>query len=205
MYLASRSPRRRALLEALGIDFETVAPQYEEEDQGLELPGELVERHSRGKAWSVVPWLKPLPAGRPVLGVDTIVVINGRIVGKAATAAEARADLSRLSGATHLVYSGVTLIWSETGEAGDPLKEMTDHAVTEVRFSRLPEREIEIYVASEEWRGKAGAYAIQERASAFVEEIRGQYTNIVGLPVSMLAGMLRTIGLWPPAEWNKNR
>lgn len=205
MFLASQSPRRKALLESIGIDFEVVVPDYEEEDSGTELPAELVERHSRGKAWSVLPWLKPLPPGRPILGVDTIVVIQGRAVGKAADEEEALAFLRFLSGRTHLVYSGITLLWQDPAAPdGQPL-EATENAVTKVRFANIPEREMELYVATGEWRGKAGAYAIQERASAFVEEIHGEYTNVVGLPVALLVGMLRKIAAWPPAGWGGAR
>ena len=201
LFLASTSPRRKALLESIGIDFEVIAPEYEEEDSGAELPAELVERHSRGKAWSVVSRLRPLPAGRPVLGVDTMVVMGGRAVGKARDAEEALSFLRLLSGRTHLVYSGVTLLWAEPGAADAPLEELTENAVTEVRFAPVPEDELELYVAGGEWRGKAGAYAIQERAAAFVESIRGDYTNIVGLPLPLLVRMLRQTGCWPPVAW----
>ena len=196
--MASKSPQRKALLESLGIDFEVVTPEYEEEDRPDELPAELVERHSRGKAWSVLPWLRPLPAGTPILGVDTMVVMGGRAVGKAAGETEALAFLKLLSGRTHLVYSGITLVWSGSdGEA----REQTEHAVTEVRFAPIPESEMELYIASGEWRGRAGGYAIQERAAAFVEEIRGDYTNVVGLPVPLLVRLLREKGFWPPPAW----
>ncbi len=198
MYLASRSPRRRDLLRSIGVDFETVPPDYDEAEMGMELPAEQVQRHSRGKAWSVLPWLKPLPAGKPVIGVDTMVVIQGRAAGKAASTDEAMALIGQLAGRTHLVYSGLTVLWSDGGE--DQPLEMTDHAVTEVRFAPIPEAEIRKYVATEEWRGKAGAYAIQGRAAAFVEEIRGDYTNIVGLPLPLLVRMLRQIGCWPPPQ-----
>ncbi|MCL4309500.1 MAG: Maf family protein [Actinomycetota bacterium] len=201
MYLASKSPRRKALLDSIGIDYEVVVPEYEEEDSGVELPAELVERHSRGKAWSVVSRLRPLPEGRPILGVDTMVVMGGRAVGKAGDAEEALAFLRLLSGRTHLVYSGVTLLWRGSGDPEAPLEEQTEHAVTEVHFAPIPGEELELYVASGEWRGKAGAYAIQERAAAFVESIRGDYTNIVGLPLPLLVRMLRQAGCWPPAGW----
>ncbi len=199
MYLASSSPRRRNLLESIGVDFETVPPRYDEAEREMELPAEQVQRHSRGKAWSVLPWLKPLPAGRPVAGVDTMVVTQGRTAGKAASPEEAMGLIGQLSGRTHLVYSGLTILWSDG--AGDQPQEMTDHAVTQVRFAQIPEAEIRKYVATGEWRGKAGAYAIQGRAAAFVEEIRGDYSNIVGLPLPLLVRMLRQIGCWPPASW----
>ena len=199
MYLASKSPQRKALLESLGVDFEVVLPDYSEEDLAGLLPAELVERHSRGKAYSVLSQVEPLPADRPILGVDTMVVIHGQITGKAKNEEEAFDLISRMSGKTHMVYSGLTLLWAGGGPG--ERQEETSHAVTEVRFCRIPESEVELYIQSGEWRGRAGAYAIQGRASAFVEEIRGDYTNVVGLPVPLLAGMLRQKGYWPPPGW----
>ncbi len=201
LYLASKSPQRKALLESLGIDFEVVIPDYLEENPLSQLPAETVERHSRGKAFSVIAGIGPLEADRPVLGVDTMVVVHGQSVGKAASEAEAFVLLRRMSGKTHLVYSGLTLLWAGEGP-GERIEE-TAHAVTEVRFSNITERELELYIASGEWRERAGAYAIQGRASAFVDEIRGDYTNIVGLPVPLLVGMLREKGSWPPREWGQ--
>ncbi len=196
MYLASKSPQRKALLESLGIDFEVIAPDYTEEDLPGHLPAELVERHSRGKAFSVLSRVEPLPADEPILGVDTIVVLSGRVAGKPRDEDEVSRFLRRMSGKTHMVYSGITLLWAGAGPG--EREETTAHAVTEVRFCEIPERELELYIKSGEWRGRAGGYAIQGRASAFVEEIRGDYTNVVGLPVPLLVAMLREKGAWPP-------
>lgn len=203
MYLASKSPQRKALLESLGLDFEVIAPDYHEEDLVGHLPAELVERHSRGKAFSVLSKVEPLPADRPILGVDTMVVINGQAVGKAGSEEEAVGFLRHMSGKTHLVYSGLTLLWTGSGP-GERI-EVTAHSVTEVRFAIISEDEIDSYMATGEWRERAGAYAIQGRASAFVEAIRGDYTNVVGLPVPLLAGLLREQGQWPPASWRRQR
>ena len=187
MYLASKSPQRKALLEALGIDFEVVHPDYSEENPAGQLPSELVERHSRGKAFSVLTQLEPIPSQKPVLGVDTMVVILGQAVGKAGDEDEAREFLRKMSGKNHLVYSGLTLLWAGGGP-GERV-EKTAHAVTEVRFAPIPERELEAYVASGEGRGRAGAYAMQGKASAFVEEHRGHVTNGVGPAVPARGGM----------------
>lgn len=223
MYLASRSPQRQAILEALGIDFKVVPPHYEEKDSPGLTPAELVERHSHGKALSVIPALESLDPGRPVLGVDTLVAAGGEVMGKAATEDEAAAFLERLSGQTHEVLSGVTLVAAgvqgvapagsaqgappdlrKHGEAELPgANVQTAHAVTEVRFSRLSEPEMEAYIVTGEWRERAGAYAIQGRAAAFVESVRGDYTNVVGLPVSLLVQMLKNSGFWPPATWRR--
>lgn len=195
MYLASKSPQRRALLEALGIDFEVIVPGYVEADTPGLSPVELAERHSRGKALSVLSSLEPSTA-RPVLGVDTIVVAGGEPLGKPASRAQASGYLRRLSGGTHQVVSGLTLAWPS-----EPEDARTDHAVTEVTFASLADTEIEAYLESGEWRCRAGAYAIQGRASAFVTSIRGDYANVVGLPVPLLVSLLKEKGAWPPAEW----
>lgn len=196
MYLASKSPQRKALLESLDLDFEIVLPEYEEIDPPGLSPAELVERHSLGKAQSVLAKVKPLSAGRPVLGVDTMVVVDGEALGKAADEEQATVYLRRLSGKVHHVYSGLSLLWVE-GKDG-PVIEITGHAVTDVRFEQISDADLDWYVATGEWRGRAGAYAIQERGSAFVKEIRGDYTNVVGLPVPLLISSLRNTGLWPP-------
>lgn len=201
MFLASKSPQRKALLEALGVCFEIVPPDYEEETLAHELPAQIVERHSRGKAFSVLHRLDQLSSDRPVLGVDTMVVFGGRVTGKAQDEEEAIQFLRSMSARTHLVYSGITLVWPGSGP-GDR-EEQTAHSVTEVRFAPLSEAEIDAYVATGEWRGRAGAYAIQGRASAFVEAIRGDYTNVVGLPVPLLVEMLRLQGQWPPQSWGE--
>ncbi|GBE57707.1 septum formation protein Maf [bacterium BMS3Abin01] len=196
MYLASKSPQRKALLQALGLDFQVVIPEYSEIDPPGAAPAELVERHSCGKARSVLLRVQPLEPASPVLGVDTMVFAGGRSLGKAGSEQEALEYLRLLSGNTHQVYSGITLIWASG------LQSCTLHAVTDVRFAAVSEDELRAYVATGEWRGRAGAYAIQGRASAFVEEIRGDYTNVVGLPVPLLVGMLRKNRLWPAG--NKN-
>lgn len=224
MYLASRSPQRKALLESLGVDFEVVVPEYSEEDQPGLTPAELVERHSCGKALAVASKIPALPPTRPVLGVDTMVVIDGEALGKAASREEALVCLRRLSGKTHRVYSGITLLWAGAGRSkGEELLssgsdtpprvsagnkgvfEQTAHAATAVRFCVIPEPEMEAYIATGEWRHRAGAYAIQGRASAFVQEIRGDYTNVVGLPVPLLVSMLREGGWWPPDSWKRDK
>jgi septum formation protein len=202
LFLASKSPQRKALLAAIGIDFEIILPDYQEDSSPHELPAQIVERHSRGKAFSVLHKLNELTSERPVLGVDTMVVFGGKAIGKAAGEDEALELLERMSGRPHLVYSGITLVWPGLGPGSR--EEQTAHAVTEVRFAPISEREIRAYVATGEWRDRAGAYAIQGRASAFVEEIRGDYTNVVGLPVPLLAELLREKGQWPPKAWNRS-
>jgi septum formation protein len=178
LLLASTSPQRRTILEQLGIPFEVVTPRYEEHDPPGADPVALVRDHARGKALSVTG-----KAGdRPVLGVDTTVVCAGRVWGKAGTADQAAEMLDALGGATHEVVSGLCLVtpaWEELG-----------HDVTRVTFRPLTPRDIATYVASREWEGRAGAYAIQGLGGALVERIEGDYLNVVGLPAALLVRLL---------------
>lgn len=177
LLLASRSPQRRAILEQLAIPFEAVVPQYDEQLTRAD-PVAEVERHAQGKARSVAG----IAADRPVLGVDTEVVLDGRVYGKPADEAEAEAMLDELSGKTHEVISGLCLL--------TPAWEELRHAVTRVSFRALTPRELGLYVVSEEWRERAGGYAIQGLGAALVERIEGDYLNVVGLPAALLVGLL---------------
>jgi septum formation protein len=178
LVLASTSPQRRAILEQLGIPFRAVPPQYEEEDKPGADPLELVREHARGKARSVSDGADD----RPVLGVDTAVVLDGRMYGKPATAEEAAEMLDALGGRVHEVLSGLCLV--------TPGWEVVEHDVTQVWFRPLTPRDIATYVASGEWEGRAGSYAIQGRGAALVERIVGDYLNVVGLPAVLLVRLL---------------
>jgi septum formation protein len=164
--LASGSPRRADILRQLGIDFEVVVPEVEELTEGD--PRELVLENARRKAAAV--------SGDLVLGADTVVSVEGSILGKAGNEGEAREFLLRLSGRTHDVWSGVAL--------GD----RTAAVKTEVTFRDVAPL-LDWYLASGEWEGKAGAYAIQGRGAALVERIDGDYSNVVGLPISVLVDL----------------
>jgi septum formation protein len=140
-----------------------------------------------------------LPAGLAegafVLGTDTLVAIDGKVMGKPASTAQAADMLRALSGRTHQVVSGVAL--TRTAEAGslDPARQVgVASAVTDVVFLSLEAAQIEAYIASGEWKGKAGAYAIQGLAGLFVSEVRGEYSNVVGLPLCLLARLFRELG-----------
>ena len=178
LLLASTSPQRRAILEQLGLPFDVVAPSYEEHDPPDADAVELVRDHARGKARSAAA-----DAGeRPVLGVDTAVVLDGRLYGKPADAGEAEAMLEALAGRTHVVVSGLCLLthaWEEV-----------HHDETRVRFRPLTARDLAAYVASGEWQGRAGAYAIQGRGAGLVERVEGDYLNVVGLPAALLVRLL---------------
>jgi septum formation protein len=177
LLLASRSPQRRAILEQLAIPFEAVVPQYDEKLSAAD-PIAEVERHAQGKARSMAG----IAGDRPVLGVDTEVVLDGRVYGKPGDEAEAEAMLEELSGQTHEVVSGLCLL--------TPAWEELRHAVTRVSFRALTPRELGLYVVSEEWRERAGGYAIQGLGAALVERIDGDYLNVVGLPTALLVHLL---------------
>ena len=178
LLLASTSPQRRAILEQLGVPFDVVPPRYQEEDPPRGDAVEVVRRHARAKAQSVAE-----EAGeRPVLGVDTAVVLGGRIYGKPADASEAERMLEALAGKTHLVVSGLCLI--------TPGWEAVEHESTRVTFRDLTPRDLAAYVAAGEWEGRAGAYAIQGRGAALVRRIEGDYFNVVGLPAALLVRLL---------------
>ena len=178
LLLASTSPQRRAILAQLGIPFEAVAPDYHEHDPPGAPPVELVREHALGKARSVATQA----AGRPVLGVDTAVVLGGRAFGKPANADEAARMLRAFSGRTHEVVSGLCLLTDEW--------EVVEHETTAVTFRALTDRDVEAYVASGEWDGRAGAYAIQGLGARLVERIEGDYLNVVGLPAALLVRLL---------------
>jgi septum formation protein len=179
LLLASTSPQRRAILEQLGLPFDVVAPSYEEAvaESGTN-PAELVREHAAGKARSVADG-----AGeRPVLGVDTVVHLAGRIFGKPATTDEAAEMLDALAGRTHEVVSGLALV--------TPGWELVERDVTLVRFRVLTPRDVGFYVAAGEWEGRAGGYAIQGLGASLVERIEGDYLNVVGLPAALLVRIL---------------
>jgi septum formation protein len=176
LLLASRSPQRRAILEQLGIPFEVVTPRWEELVGGE--PIETVRANARGKARSVAESAGELP----VLGVDTEVVLDGRVFGKAETAAEAEEMLDALAGRTHEVVSALCLV--------TPGWEEVEHEVTRVTFRPLDARDLAAYVSMGEWWGRAGAYAVQGSGAALVERIEGDYLNVVGLPAALLVRLL---------------
>ena len=174
--LASSSPRRREILTLLGIEFTVVAPAYEEEEIAGLGQAELAEAHARGKAAAV--------SGERVLGVDTLVALDGRVHGKPRDEAEARVFLGALAGRTHTVHSGLCLRVDGT--------EHVRRAASEVTFAPLSEADVDWYLATGEWRDRAGAYAVQGRGAALVREVRGDFQNVVGLPVPELLDAMAT-------------
>jgi septum formation protein len=178
LLLASTSPQRRAILHQLGIPFDVVAPRYVEHDPPDADPGQLVREHALGKARSVAADADD----RPVLGVDTTVALDGRIYAKPADAGDAERMLEELSGRTHAVVSGLALV--------TPGWEYVEDEATLVTFRALTPRDLANYVASGEWHGRAGGYAIQGLGAGLVERVEGDYLNVVGLPASLLVRLL---------------
>jgi septum formation protein len=178
LLLASRSPQRQAILHQLHIPFDVVEPRFEETWPEVANAVEVVRAHARGKAESVVD----LADDRPVLGVDTAVVLRGRVFGKPKDASDAERMLEELSGTTHLVVSGLCLLtpgWQEV-----------EHESTRVTFRELDPRELGVYVGTGEWEERAGGYAIQGRGAGLVRRIDGDYLNVVGLPAVLLVRLL---------------
>jgi septum formation protein len=174
LVLASASPQRRAILAQLGVEFTIRVPEgVEELESGP--PHELALENAYRKASAVAA---SGSAEGPVLGVDTVVALGARVYGKPADHEEARATLTALAGRRHAVISGLCLI--EDGRS------RTSAAQTAVEFRPLSDRLIDWYLASGEWRERAGGYAIQGRGAALVAAIDGDYLNVVGLPVATL-------------------
>jgi septum formation protein len=198
LYLASKSPRRRQILEQMGVaDIslivvgKTQLTAYEgDETQGSDEPPEdYVVRTSRMKALQAMDRIRSeqLPAA-PVLAADTIVVLDGKVLGKPRDRAEARSFMKRLSGRTHEVRTAVTV-----GTDGRNIKTLV--SVSCVTFCRMTEEQIEGYIASPEPYDKAGGYGIQGLAGLFIRKIEGSYSGIMGLPVYETAQLLRPYGL----------
>ena len=183
MILASQSPRRRELLGQMGFSF-TVRPAKGEELPHPELtPAQLVEELARQKALEVSAEAE---ADDVVVAADTVVAIDGKVLGKPHDKVHAAQMLSALSGREHTVYTGVAV------KRGETL--LVEHEATQVRFRPLTEREIDLYIQTGEPMDKAGSYGIQGYGALLVEGIRGDYFNVVGLPICRLGRMLAQVG-----------
>lgn len=182
--LASASPRRKQLLEQAGYAFEIVVSDADESLPAGITPEKAVRRNAARKAQAVAE----TNPGAVVLGCDTVVAIDGEILGKPQDEAEAKAMLRRLSGNTHTVYSGVCITDGET--------ETVFAVATDVTFYALSDRTIDAYAATKEPMDKAGAYGIQGLGCVLVKEISGDYSNVVGLPLSESARALAAFGVY---------
>lgn len=181
LVLASRSQRRQEILTAVGWEFEAIAADVDETRFIAEDAVTYVKRLARTKAETIAERFPD----RLVIGADTVVVIDGEILGQPLDDDDARRMLRLLSGKWHDVLTGVALM--RTGQV------VVEHETTRVRFSEMSAEEIDWYVATSEPRGKAGAYGIQGSAALFIKEIQGDYFNVVGLPVRLVFELSRRI------------
>jgi septum formation protein len=193
LVLASASPRRRELLERMGLSLVVAAADVDETPLPGERPADYVRRVAGSKCDAVVEARSPaVAAGLAVLAADTIVIAAGdvnQILGKPADADDARRMLTRIAGRKHEVATAYRI------RVGERTVERT--VTTIVSFRALSPAEIDAYVASGEWHGKAGGYAVQGIAGAFVTELRGSHTNVIGLPVSEVLADLQALGALP--------
>lgn len=180
--LASASPRRRELLEQIGLEFE-VLPSNAEENPGSQIPHEMVTELSAVKAAEVFERISGERGDSPVvLGADTVVALGNRIMGKPGSREKAEEMLTLLQGKTHQVYTGVTLICQKEGKR----TQISFYERTDVTMYPISATDIRAYVATGEPMDKAGAYGIQGRFAVFIKEIKGDYYNVVGLPIGRL-------------------
>jgi septum formation protein len=188
--LASASPRRRELLESINLDFEIIPSHIPEVRGEGESPEEYVARLSREKAGAIAEKFR----ADWIIAADTTVLLGDQLLEKPVDAEDAARMLATIAGKTHTVYTGITLLnlaqnWRDTRVAE-----------SEVRMLPLDTREIEWYVATGEPLDKAGAYAVQGTGAMFIDSIHGSYTNVVGLPLATLFGMLRKAGIDPISQ-----
>jgi len=182
IYLASRSPRRRELLQQMGVDFAVISADVDESVRPEEPPAVYVQRIAREKAQTGLSSLNGLEI-RPVLAADTAVIVDGEIFGKPVNDDAARLMLKQLSANTHQVMTAVALAFN-----GDIKVALS---VSDVRFARLTDANIDWYVATGEGQDKAGSYAVQGLGALFIEEIKGSYSGIMGLPVRETGQLLK--------------
>lgn len=180
--LASASPRRRELLEQIGLKFE-VAVSNVQEHVTASAPENVVEELSEQKAEAVFRLLEGIQEEILVVGADTVVSVDGSILGKPADREDAVGMLAMLTGRSHEVHTGVTLIYRN---ASGQIQKKTFHEKTDVIFYSMSEEEIDGYVSTGDCMDKAGAYGIQGFCARYIKEIRGDYNNVVGLPVGRL-------------------
>jgi septum formation protein len=186
LHLASRSPRRSELLARLGLDFGVLDIDIPEQRQPGEAPEDYGRRVAREKAGAGLLEVMAVP-GALVIGADTEVVLDDDVFGKPADDADAAAMLRRLSGRTHRVITAVCVVSAS--------RELQAVSTSEVTFAALSDAEVAAYVATGEPGGKAGAYAIQGRAQAFISHLSGSYSGVMGLPLHETATMLRAFGV----------
>lgn len=198
--LASQSPRRKELLEQIGLEFE-ICPAKGEEIITKSIPEEVVMELSKQKAEEVAALVSSFgenhkeittPSDILVIGADTVVAYDGKILGKPVDEADAKRMLTMLAGNTHSVFTGVTLVLiDKSGRAG----ELVFYEKTDVKMHPMTETEIDRYIATGEPMDKAGSYGIQGKCAIYIEKIDGDYNNVVGLPITRIYQELKKIGI----------
>ena len=183
IYLASASPRRAALLTQIGVEFQAIAAEISEDLLTGEGPADAAQRLASAKAEAVVE--RTVGAPRPVLGADTLVVVDGHGLGKPVSSAEAEVMLARLSGRVHEVFTGVALVWQGTT--------VTRLSVSEVRFRSTTPAERRAYCRTGEPMDKAGGYGVQGKGAVFIEHLNGSYSGVMGLPLFETTELLRAV------------
>jgi septum formation protein len=203
LILASASPRRRELLERLGLRLEVAPADLDESPLPGEKAADCVRRLAAAKCDAAVGALPASGQTLTVLGADTIVILDGEILGKPRDVADARAMLGRLAGRRHEVTTAYRIWHGRLGAGGDA--RVIDRAVTtQVTFRLLQPAELDAYAACGEWQGKAGGYAVQGIAAVFTTELRGSHTNVIGLPLAEVVADLLAAGAlagYPPAAF----
>jgi len=189
--LASKSLRRKQILEQVGLAFSIDVSNFDEKTVSAKKPGELVKLLSLAKANAVAHKYKDAI----VIGSDTVVVLGSEILGKPETKKEAKKMLGKLSGKTHSVFSGYTVV-----DVKDK-KTISGYVETKVKFKDLTDKEISTYVTKCEVLDKAGAYAIQDKAAVFIEYIQGDYLSVVGLPLAAIYKALSKFGVDITKNW----
>jgi septum formation protein len=195
LVLASSSPRRQELIATLGLPVRIQPSHADESTTDVWSPKQIVEELSERKAKAVINLLteqRPETGEQLVVGSDTIVVLDGEVMGKPEDDEDAKRMLRKLAGRTHEVYTGISIVRLSDGET------VTSHRVTKVTMRPLTDEQIARYVATGEPRDKAGAYGIQELGALLVDGIEGDYFTVVGLPLSHLAVLLEKFGVQLP-------
>jgi septum formation protein len=181
--LASTSPQRTQILKNAGFEFEICAPDYEEIDPPGLSPAEIAKLHAFNKAKSVI---KNYPEA-VVIGCDTIVCLDNKVIGKANSAAEAREIIKSQQSKSFQVISGLAIFNTVTN------KDITKTVTTEITFSKMTDQEIDDYIATNEWKEKSGAFSIQGLGSKYISSINGDFFNVVGLPINELYSALKLL------------
>ena len=193
IYLASQSPRRRTLIEQLGIPYQTISVEVDELHQAGELPADFVARLASEKAQA--GWQLVAEQAIPVVGADTCIVLDQQIVGKPENKRQGIELLKRYSGNTHQVVTGVAMVGPGSRVRGAPIVQQVRVSASLVTFRVVTDRECEQYWQTGEPEGKAGGYAIQGKAAVFIEKIEGSYSGVMGLPLFEFSELISEFGI----------